>query len=156
MARQFPEYRFVAGQGAPRLSGDSMRNCGAGIATPNLEMPGLINRFHGTERMHDCSTPGGTGARPFMRDCQVPTFLEAAAYGCPIISRVDPDQFATKFGQQVHDDDYAGAIRRLLADAPLERGGRRTSTCATYETSAALNAHVAQYDHHACTRGRAA
>jgi glycosyltransferase involved in cell wall biosynthesis len=75
------------------------------------------------------------------------TFLEAAAYGCPIISRVDPDQFATKFGRQVHDDDYAAAIRSLLSDGPLEKGRAAYEYVRdTYETSKALAAHRQQYE----------
>lgn len=159
LARQFPEYRFVAvGQGsasAERGFDEELRRRHRDV--PNLEMPGLINRFKEPERMHRLLSDTWALVSTAIREGLPLTFLEAAAYGCPIISRVDPDQFATKFGQQVHDDDYAAAIRRLLADAPLEKGRAGYEYVrATYETSAALNAHIAQYDHHARKRGRAA
>ncbi|HPW15984.1 MAG TPA: hypothetical protein PLM97_09590, partial [Nitrospira sp.] len=64
-----------------------------------------------------------------------------------IISRVDPDEFASRFGKQVTDDDYASAIRHLLADNPLEKGRAAYDYVReTYETSKALAAHQEQYE----------
>ena len=48
---------------------------------------------------------------------------------------------------QVHDDDYASAIRTLLADSPLEKGRAAYEYVReTYETSKALAAHQQQYE----------
>lgn len=110
-------------------------------------MPGLINRFREPERMHKILSDTWIFVSTAVREGLPLTFLEAAAYGCPIISRVDPDQFASRFGKQVHDDDYAAAIRTLLAESPLEKGRAAYDYVReTYETSTALAAHQIQYE----------
>lgn len=159
LAKQFPDYRFVAvGRGsASAESGFDARLRSQYRDVPNLEMPGLINRFREPDRMHRLLSDTWIFVSTAVREGLPLTFLEAAAYGCPIVSRVDPDQFATKFGQQVHNDDYAGAIRRLLADAPLEKGRAGYEYVRdTYETSKALQAHIDQYTRHVEGVGRAA
>jgi glycosyltransferase involved in cell wall biosynthesis len=159
LAKQFPDFRFVAvGQG----SASAERGFDAELRdrfrdVHNLEMPGLINRFREPERMQQLLSDTWIFISTAVREGLPLTFLEAAAHGCPIISRVDPDQFATKFGRQVHDDDYAAAIRSLLADAPLEKGRAAYEYVRnTYETSKALQAHVDQYERYAQQVGRAA
>lgn len=149
LAEQFPDYRFVAvGQGsASAESGFDAQLRRRFRDVPNLEMPGLINRFREPERMHRILSDTWIFVSTAVREGLPLTFLEAAAYGCPIISRVDPDQFASRFGKQVQDDDYASAVRSLLADGPLEKG--RTAheyVRETYETSKALAAHRQQYE----------
>ena len=159
LAKQFPDFRFVAvGQGsASAEQGFDAELRGRFRDVPNLEMPGLINRFREPERMQQLLSDTWIFVSTAVREGLPLTFLEAAAHGCPIISRVDPDQFATKFGRQVHDDDYAAAVRSLLADAPLEKGRAAYEYVRdTYETSKALQAHVEQYERHAQQAGRAA
>jgi hypothetical protein len=39
------------------------------------------------------------------------TFGEAAAHCCAIFAGVDPDQYASRFGRDVKDDDYAAILR---------------------------------------------
>ena len=159
LAKQFPDFRFVAvGQGsASAEQGFDAELRGRFRDVPNLEMPGLINRFREPERMQQLLSDTWIFVSTAVREGLPLTFLEAAAHGCPIISRVDPDQFATRFGRQVHDDDYAAAVRILLADAPLEKGRAAYEYVRdTYETSKALQAHVEQYERHAHQAGRAA
>lgn len=149
LAKQFPDYRFVAvGQGsASAESGFDAELRRRFQDVPNLEMPGLINRFREPERMQQILSDTWIFVSTAVREGLPLTFLEAAAYGCPIISRVDPDQFATKFGRQVHDDDYAAAIRSLLSDGPLEKGRAAYEYVRDiYETSKALAAHRQQYE----------
>ena len=159
LAKQFPDFRFVAvGQGSASAErGFDAELRGRFRDVHNLEMPGLINRFREPERMQQLLSDTWIFVSTAVREGLPLTFLEAAAHGCPIISRVDPDQFATKFGRQVHDDDYAAAIRSLLADAPLEKGRAAYEYVRnTYETSKALQAHVDQYERYAQQTGRAA
>ena len=159
LAKQFPDFRFVAvGQGSASAErGFDAELRGRFRDVPNLEMPGLINRFREPERMQQLLSDTWIFVSTAVREGLPLTFLEAAAHGCPIISRVDPDQFATKFGRQVHDDDYAAAIRSLLADAPLEKGRAAYEYVRnTYETSKALQAHVDQYERYTQQAGRAA
>jgi glycosyltransferase involved in cell wall biosynthesis len=159
LAKQFPDFRFVAvGQGsASAEQGFDAELRGRFRDVPNLEMPGLINRFREPERMQQLLSDTWIFVSTAVREGLPLTFLEAAAHGCPIISRVDPDQFATKFGRQVQDDDYAAAVKSLLADAPLEKGRAAYEYVRdTYETSKALQAHVDQYERYVQQAGRAA
>jgi glycosyltransferase involved in cell wall biosynthesis len=149
LAKEFAEYRFVAvGQGSASAEAGfdaSLRSRYRNV--PNLEMPGLINRFREPERMERLLSDTWVFVSTAVREGLPLTFLEAAAYGCPIVSSVDPDHFASKFGTHVHHDDYAGAIRTLLAEGPLEKGRAAYEYVReTYETSRALRAHVETYE----------
>lgn len=77
------------------------------------------------------------------------TFLEAAAHGCAILSAVDPDHFASRFGQLVVDDDFTSALQILLEKSPLDKGRLAyTYVRTTCETRQALAAHLRQYHYH--------
>ena len=91
LASMFPDYRFVAvGQGsASAESGFDARLRRRYRDVPNLEMPGLINRFREPERMHRLLSDTWVFVSTAVREGLPLTFLEAAAYGCPIVSSVD-------------------------------------------------------------------
>jgi glycosyltransferase involved in cell wall biosynthesis len=112
----------------------------------NLELPGFINRFQEPQRLQQILSDTWVLVNTAAREGLPLTFLEAAAYGCAILSAVDPDHFASRFGQPVMNEDFAAALRQLLANAPLEKG-RLASLYVkqVYETSRALALHVAQY-----------
>jgi glycosyltransferase involved in cell wall biosynthesis len=42
------------------------------------------------------------------------SFLEAMAHRCALLSRVDPDNVATRFGYHVEDDDFTAGLAHLL------------------------------------------
>jgi len=151
LAKQFPHYRFIAvGQGS--ASAEASYDVGLRkhySEVRNLVMPGLINRFTESKRMEEILAETWVLVSTAVREGLPLTFLEAAAYGCTILSAVDPDQFATRFGRQVRNDDYASALRQLLADSPLEKGrAAHEYVRDTYETSKALAAHLEQYHAH--------
>lgn len=148
LARQFPEYHFIAvGQGSASAEAGydaHLRQQYQGIK--NLEMPGLINRFKEPERMNKILADSWVLISTAVREGLPLTFLEAAAFGSAILSAVDPDQFATRFGRQVIDDDFASALRALLSESPLEKGrAGHEYVKTTYENSRALAAHISQY-----------
>jgi glycosyltransferase involved in cell wall biosynthesis len=148
LAKAFPEYRFVAvGQGSASAEADfdaQLRRQYQGI--PNLEMPGLINRFQEPKRMDQILADTWVLVSTAAREGLPLTFLEVGAYGGAILSAVDPDGFATRFGRQVKNDDFATALQALLAEAPLEKGrAAHQYVKETYENSKALAAHIEQY-----------
>ena len=151
LAKQFPEYRFIAvGQGSASAESDfdrELRSRYGGV--PNLELPGFINRFKEPERIHRILSDTWVFVSTAAREGLPLTFLEAAAYGCSILSVVNPDDFATRFGAQVHNDDFASALRELLANSPLAKGQEAHAYVrGAYETSRALTAHEEQYARH--------
>jgi glycosyltransferase involved in cell wall biosynthesis len=149
LAKQFPKYCFICiGQGSASAESGydaELRTRYSGI--PNLELPGFINRFTEPERMHSILSDTWVFVSTAAREGLPLTFLEAAAYGCSILSVVDPDQFATRFGRQVHLDDFASALQALLVDSPLDKGrAAHEYVKETYEKSNALAAHIEQYN----------
>jgi glycosyltransferase involved in cell wall biosynthesis len=152
LAKGFPEYRFIAaGQGSAsaEVAYDAgLRRQYQGIK--NLEMPGLINRFEQPEQMRRLLSETWILVNTAVREGLPLTFLEAGAYGCAILSAVDPDQFATQFGLQVTDGDFVTALPQLLQAAPLEKGKLAHQYIKEiYESSKALAAHVEQYQNYA-------
>ncbi len=145
LAPRFPAYRFISvGQGEdPQYDADLRARY---RDVKNLEMTGFINRFDQQGRMHTILSEAWALVSTAAREGLPLTFLEAAAYQCAIVSAVDPDGFATNFGVQVRDDDFADGIERLLADQPLEKGRRAQAyVSAHYENSQALAAHMRVY-----------
>ena len=152
LAALFPQYTFVAvgrGSASAESSYDAaLRKRYEGI--PNLEMPGFINRFTEPERMHALLCRAHVFVNTAAREGLPLTFLEAAAHGCAILSAVNPDGFAERFGVMVADDDFAAGVRSILNADPESLGSRaREYVMATYEKSAALAAHIVEYERHA-------
>ena len=50
-----------------------------------------------------------------MREGLPRSFLEATYFKCAILSRVDPDGFASRFGRRVENDDFVEGLHSLLA-----------------------------------------
>jgi len=44
------------------------------------------------------------------------TFIEAAGYGCAILSGVNPDNFASEFGFWADEDNFEEGLGTLLTD----------------------------------------
>jgi glycosyltransferase involved in cell wall biosynthesis len=152
LATAFPSYRFIAvGRGSASAENEydaTLRKRYEDI--PNLEMPGFINRFTEPERMQTLLRQAWVFVNTAAREGLPLTFLEAAAHGCAILSAVNPDGFAERFGVHVTDDDFAGGVRRILDADPETRGAlAREYVLATYEKQAALRAHLTEYDRHA-------
>ncbi len=148
LAKQFPDYEFIA-VGKGTASAESEFDAWLRqryIDTGNLEMTGFINRFTEPERLQRILSKTWALVNTAAREGLPLTFLEAAAFGCSIISAVDPDGFASRFGVQAKNDDFASAIKALLKMSPLEKGQQAHDYVReTYETSRALQAHITQY-----------
>jgi glycosyltransferase involved in cell wall biosynthesis len=148
LAKAFPQYRFIAaGQGsASAETAYDLRLRRQYQGLNNLEMPGLIDRFKEPERMRRLLSDTWILVNTAAREGLPLTFLEAGAYGCAILSVVDPDQFATRFGSQVKNDDFVTALQELLNEAPLEKGqAAHHYVKETHEQSKALATHLERY-----------
>ncbi len=150
LAKAFPAYRFIAiGQGSASAEAEEtqrLRNQYQDVQ--NLELPGFINRFQDPQRLQRLLSDTWVLVNTAAREGLPLSFLEAAAYGCAILSAVDPDQFASRFGQHVIKNNFEVAISQLLENQPLEKGQQAYAYVkATYETSRALACHVTQYHH---------
>lgn len=112
LARQFPQVRFLAaGQGRDPAYDQALRQQYGRL--PNLELLGFIDQFRGDELAQLLGQSwilANTAAREGLPN----SFIEAAAHGCAILSAVDPDQFASRFGCCVTGDDFAAGLGHLL------------------------------------------
>lgn len=149
LARRFPQYRFVAVGRSEDANYDArLRRAYGGIG--NLEMPGFVDRFADEYRMQGILRDSWVLVNTAAREGLPLTFLEAGAFGCAILSAVDPDGFATRFGRHVADDDFAAALHGLMSDAPLQKGARAYRYIHdTYENEMALDAHCRVYAQYA-------
>ena len=148
LARQFPAYQFIAvGQGsasAERGYDQQLRRAYAGL--PNLQLTGLVDRFAEPERMTALMARSWALVNTAAREGLPLTFLEAAAHACAIVSEVDGEELAKRFGQRAELGDFGRALRQLMEAAPLDKGRQaRAYVTEQHESGRALAAHLAVY-----------
>jgi glycosyltransferase involved in cell wall biosynthesis len=112
LARSFPDVNFIAvGESRDKAWDRRLREKYADV--PNLEMTGFLNQFEGS-RLYDILSAGWILINTAAREGLPVSFVEAAAHRCAILSSVDPDEFASRFGVHVRDDDFVSGLKHLL------------------------------------------
>jgi glycosyltransferase involved in cell wall biosynthesis len=121
LAREFPQVRFVVvGAGQDPDFERGLRSRAAGLS--NLEFRGFIDQFS-SKSLAQVLGESWILINTSARESLPTSFVEAAGYGCAILSAIDPDGFASRFGQHVTGGDYASGLRLLLQnDAWRKRG----------------------------------
>ena len=113
---------------------------------PNLQMPGFVDQFSGDahSRILDKSWILVNTA---MREGLPNAFIEAAAHRCAILSRVNPDGFARRFGYWARRDDFHRGLKALLHDHNWQQRGERAHAyvARTFATQKAIDRHIALY-----------
>jgi glycosyltransferase involved in cell wall biosynthesis len=145
LARQFPQVHFVAvGRSRDPAFERGLRERYAGL--PNLEMPGHLDQF-GSSGLTDLLSESWIMVNTAQREGLPNAFLEAGAHGCAILSAVDPDGFASRFGAYVPDDDFAGGLAHLLNGGEWRARGEqaRDYVRKTFELESAIDRHLAIY-----------
>jgi glycosyltransferase involved in cell wall biosynthesis len=152
LAKQFPHYRFIAvGEGSTLgESGYGARLRQRYEHIPNLEMPGIVNQFEDPGGFSKTLSAAWVLVNTAARESLPLTFLEAAAHGCAILSAIDPEQLVTRFGEQVHDDDFEEGLRTLMAKSPIDNGRAAYEYMreSRHEHSRALAEHIGLYSHY--------
>ena len=147
LARSFPHVQFIAlGKSRDQEYEARLRRQYADLS--NLTMPGYIDQFDSGDVSRILSE-SWIMVNTSVREGLPNAFLEAAAHGCAILSAVDPDHLATRFGALVHNDDFAAGLTCLLQeDRWRERGeAARSYIGETFEQERAIDAHLAVYHH---------
>jgi hypothetical protein len=121
LARRFPHVRFIAmGKARDPQWGAYLQKTYGDV--PNLEMIGLVDQFS-SERHSQILSESWVMVNTATREALPNAFLEAAAHQCAILSGVDPDGFASRFGHHARDEDFAKGLAALLdGDAWRARG----------------------------------
>ena len=124
----------------------------------NLNWIGFVDFFQETEKMRAIFSKTWALVNTASREGLPLTFMEAAAHGCAIVSQVDPDGFATRFGACAHDGDFVPVLEKLLADpdALLAKGrAAQAYIRKVYEQEHAVDVHLAVYEKHLAAGTRA-
>lgn len=76
------------------------------------------------------------------------SFLEAGAHGCSIVSSVDPDNYASRFGAFVRDGNFKDSISALISSEECFVLGRRAHEHMEkfHETGRVMEEHVKAMD----------
>jgi glycosyltransferase involved in cell wall biosynthesis len=145
LARAFPQVRFLAAGKSRDLGYErALRDRYGTLA--NLEMLGFIDQFRGPELSRLLGRSWilvNTAAREGLPNA----FIEAAAHGCAILSAVDPDAFASRFGHHAADDDFVRGLSILLEGDRWRRLGEagRDHVRRIFALKPAIDRHVEIY-----------
>jgi glycosyltransferase involved in cell wall biosynthesis len=112
LARQIPQVHFIAtGEGRDQHWDLRLRKKYKDV--PNLEMTGFIDQFDG-QGLSNILGKSWVLVNTSVRESLPNSFIEAAAHRCAILSAVDPDGFASRFGRHVEDDQFVQGMADLL------------------------------------------
>jgi glycosyltransferase involved in cell wall biosynthesis len=145
LAARFPQVRFIAfGSSRDQEYERALRARYSDL--PNLELPGYVDQF-GSDAITRALSESWVLVNTSVREGLPNAFLEAAAHGCAILSEVDPDGFASRFGVRVVNGDFASGLDYLLREDRWRGSGQRgrSHISAVYELDRAVAQHLSIY-----------
>jgi glycosyltransferase involved in cell wall biosynthesis len=145
LAKKFPDLKFVAvGEAHDKRYDQHLRQTYGRL--PNVEMPGFVARF-GEHTVSEYYEKAWVLVNTSAREGLPYTFMEAAAYGVAILSALDPEGFASRFGYCAAHDDFEEGLRTLLSnDLWRERGATGARFVAeTWNEKNCLDEHLRIY-----------
>ena len=143
LARRFPEVEFIA-LGAPHDGARDARLRAQFQGMRNMVMPGFVGGPGKLKALERSWILVNTS----VSECLPVSFLEAAAHSCAILSFVDPDGFASRFGVHVEGLDLDSGLRWLLeGDRWRELGERgRAYVSEVHEKEKVIDLHLEAYE----------
>lgn len=146
LALHFPEVTFcVIGRGQDKKYISDLNDKYKNV--PNLKLYDFIDQFNDS-RFSDLLSKAWILVNTSLREGLPNSFLEAAANQCAILSTVDPDGFATRFGYRVDDDDYINGLKYLLNNSSWREKGKNAFEFIKkdYSLEQAINKHICIYE----------
>ena len=146
LVARFPRVRFLAvGRSRDAAYDRALRQRYGHL--PNLELTGFVDQF-GSQELSAILGRSWIVVNTAAREGLPNAFIEAAAHRCAILSEVDPDGFASRFGARAEAGEFAGGLAWLLErDRWRERGKRGYAHVRdTFELHQAMDDHLAVYD----------
>ncbi len=145
LAGAFPNVRFeIVGKAEDPRWQRKLESMAAQF--PNVVMRGYVDKFASDGL---CQIYGRSWVllNTAAREGLPITFVEAAARGCAILSKVNPDDFAARFGFHAAADNFEEGLRWLLEGDRWRDRGRAAYEYVkeTYDEAKALEAHLAVY-----------
>lgn len=145
LAKAFPEVHFVAmGQARTAARTEALRRRYGNLG--NLELRGFVDQFTSAQ-FHQVLSQSWILVNTALREGLPRSFLEAAHFKCAILSRVDPEGFASRFGRRVEDDDFATGLSALLAHDTWRARGEDAHRYVSgkYDFDRAIEQHLEVY-----------
>lgn len=113
LARKYPDVSFIAiGKSRDSKWDEFLRNKYSKL--PNLEIKGFIDQFCNNEHS-EILEKSWIMVNTATREALPNSVLEAAAHKCAILSGVNTDNFASKFGYHVTNDNFSEGLEYLLS-----------------------------------------
>lgn len=150
LAERFPDLKFVAvGEAHDKAYDNYLRQTYGHLE--NLEMPGFVPRF-GAHNVSDYYEKAWVLVNTSAREGLPYTFMEATAYGVAILSALDPENFASRFGYFAEKDDFEYGLSYLLKDNLWKEKGENGArfVAETWNEENCLNEHVRIYEELLC------
>jgi glycosyltransferase involved in cell wall biosynthesis len=145
LARHFPDVEFLAVGGAQDTRWErQLRERYGGVR--NLRLIGVVDQFR-SPALFDLLARSWILVNTAAREGLPTVFLEALAHRCALLSHVDPDGVASRFGEVVADDDFAGGLKTLLQSDSWRAKGLAGYhyVRANFEVDAVVDKHLAVY-----------
>lgn len=145
LVKSFPQVRFLAAGQSRDAEWESFLRKTYGDL-PNLEMLGFIDQFNG-DKLWRVFNQSWVLVNTAAREGLPNALKEAAAHGCAILSSVDPDGFASRFGYYARQDDFVSGLQTLLDNNEWQRRGQqgREYVRQEFEINSAIDQHLRVY-----------
>ena len=147
LAKAFPDVRFIiAGASRDPRYDQQIRDA---LATfPNVELLGFINQFE-TDRLAKVFSQSWILVNTAAREGLPNSFIEACAHRCAILSSVDPDGFASQFGQHTPAGEFPTGLEILLKHNLWKELGEKGYhyVIENFALDKAINHHLNIYRH---------
>jgi len=114
ISKQFPDVQFISMGKAENHHRDAQLRHKYG-AVANLDLMGWVDQFRSSHFQEIFSKSWILINMDLRGGLPIP-FVEAASFGCAILSSINPDGFASKFGYWARMGDFAQGLRFLLND----------------------------------------
>jgi len=145
LAKDFPEVLFkIAGKSRiPQYEIKLKEQFGH---IPNVEFVGFVDQFKG-DMHHQLFSQAWIHINTSVREGLPNSFIEAAGHQCAILSHVNPDDFASRFGYHAAGNDFHHGLEYLLSGNRWRELGMDgyAYVKSNYSLSFAVDAHVEVY-----------
>lgn len=146
LAKDFPHITFnIAGKA--RIPEYEMKLVENFSQYTNIRFHGFVDQFQ-DDLHHQLLSESWVHINTAIREGLPNSFVEAAGHKSAILSYVDPDGFASKFGYHAKDSDFATGLRELLQNDHWRTRGEKgyQYVRATNTVSVAMDEHEKVYE----------
>lgn len=145
LAHHFPHVQFnIIGRSDEKDRQIALEQ--SAVHLDNITMHGFIDKFASSE-LYNILNKSWILVNTSIREGLPLTFIEAAGRGCAILSKVNPDHFASQFGFCARNDNFIEGLHYLLEQNRWKDGGQKAFEYVRkiYDDNSAVQYHVALY-----------